>query len=151
MKILRSTKAQRDFAAHSGRGQHAHWIGDPCPVERRTRSYDCRDDGFLHDSAVRNETYLMVAAGDPAKTPLLAAVAAHISDSLIAIGDLERAVIEHAGTYAAGPKRTDELPSVRMYAGRTGRYVWRLRGCERYRRAVRELFAGIPGVRLLRT
>ena len=148
MRIRTDRRRNLPFAAHGSSGRSAHWMTGHCPIERDS-SYRCVDDGLVHDSEVRTEQ-LVIASGPPHdRVHLSAGEAASIIDAVISLGQLESVTIEHAGAYASGPAKTDELPAVVIRRSSKG-YVVRLRGCLRYRRLVHEIATHIPNISLVR-
>jgi hypothetical protein len=148
MRIATDRRRKAPFAAHGSSGRSAHWLTTPCPIER-AGGYRCVDDGITHDSEVRTEQYLVAQTGHGPGAVLTSSEAARIVDSLISLGALEPTILEHAGAYAAGRAKTDELPSIVTRRKGPG-YVVRLRGCLRYRRHVLDLLHAIPGITFVR-
>jgi hypothetical protein len=149
VRIHTDRRRKLPFAAHGSSGKSAHWLTTRCPIERRG-GYRCVEDGLTHDSEVRTEQRLLARLDGSERIPLSADEAAAVVDAVISLGVLEPVVLEHAGAYASGPSKADELPSIRIRKRSAHGYVVRLRGCTRYRRHVLELVTLIPGITLVR-
>jgi len=145
MKALVSKRTKGAFAAHGRSGKAAHWIGRTCPAEQ-IGDYRCVDDGFVHDSAIKNELLILAEQHRDGRRPLSREESAAVIDSVISLASLGSLVIEHLGAYAAKEGRCDELPLVTRRPSAPSGFVVRLRGCTPYRKRVRETLSALGGI-----